>query len=385
MNLHRITNLATFEEFLAGWLLNTGCTNISGGPPIKRTFPLLSEASLIRPTMGMTFTFESIKTSRLISCHQVRPGHDTLKVLLNPFDLLGWILFMTSFTVISALLCLISVKDHVSSIIFTGRVCIEIPTVIEGSRLKKRYSTSFTMVILIWLLIAGTVLTNWYKTAFTMDMILPTRYSAPWNSISDVADFNFILPVFEGPLSAFANNRTTKTWYVTTFYQPLETKLTILSSYYGDSIRLNAYKKLALALMQSIPTIRYPDMDKSVIRVTPVLYEDLDTFVGNMSKCVKLGYLDSDENIDTILPFMNDNKNRVVFLKTEDGFFPKTWSWFGVKVRENYVLNKLIVMQSSGIYKHWVDWFKLVRPKRLFHHFKGWKSPRVERVAKLDF
>lgn len=383
-NPHRIHDSITFPEFLAGGILHKDCKNVSQRPPPKIWFPSLRQFSSIpldQAGMHMSFMLESIKPSRVISCHQVRPRQDALNVLLSPFDLSGWILIITSFSVTAGLFALISQKATSTSIFFMYRVCLENS---DELKFEGKHNTSFRMIVTVWLLFIGTVLTNWYKSAFTMDMILPTKYTKPWHGITDLTDFKFIMPLFDGPYDGFEDNSSTKRWDLTTFYHPLEGKLGLLADYHGNSSRLVGYKKFALDLMRGIPNMWFPDMDEGLIRVRPISYQESDTFLRNMSNCGKLGYIDTQESIEAILPFMNDNVNLAVFLKTEDGPFTQTWGWLSVKVRENDPFKKLGVMQSSGIYKHWVDWFKIVRPKKLFHHYKEWKSPVVEREARPD-
>lgn len=49
----------------------------------------------------------------------------------------------------------------------------------------------------IWILLIGTLLTTWYKSFYTMEMISPLKSTAPWKYVWDIPDFNMFFPLDE--------------------------------------------------------------------------------------------------------------------------------------------------------------------------------------------
>lgn len=119
------------------------------------------------------------------------------------------------------------------------------------------------------------------------------------------------------------------------------------------------------------------------LEMNVLLYRYPEHFVNNLSTCEKTAYLDTNERIDTILPYVNDVSGKT-FIKGEENGFLTTYRGFVDKgIQNNSFWEKLKIMISSGIYSYWKTWFKNSKIKRekLFQYYANWTSPKSENVA----
>ncbi|OXA49197.1 hypothetical protein Fcan01_15499 [Folsomia candida] len=108
----------------------------------------------------------------------------------------------------------------------------------------------------------------------------------------------------------------------------------------------------------------------------------------NISKCHdKLVYMDTTEHILELLDYLNDNRDGIVFMKGSDDEFLLTY--FGIQIdpyqRNNYVLDRLKVLISSGIYNWWEAWFRKNKKRKLFPHYANWTGPNFDALERRDF
>lgn len=116
----------------------------------------------------------------------------------------------------------------------------------------------------------------------------------------------------------------------------------------------------------------------------PIQYSETVRLVEKLSTCGKIEFLDTTENIASLLPFLNDNQDKIKYLSGIEPFFKVARGWKIYPVRENYVEKRLHIMLSSGIYGHWETWFRLLKSPKLFHHYANWTRPRYNAVSQLD-
>ncbi|OXA54855.1 hypothetical protein Fcan01_11576 [Folsomia candida] len=73
----------------------------------------------------------------------------------------------------------------------------------------------------------------------------------------------------------------------------------------------------------------------------PIDYNETDRLLETLSTCRKVAFLDTKENIASILPFLNDNENRVKYLAGEDSFCRIIRGWQIFPIRGNYAEKRL--------------------------------------------
>lgn len=119
-----------------------------------------------------------------------------------------------------------------------------------------------------------------------------------------------------------------------------------------------------------------------------LLYEYPAHFIRNLSNCDKTAYLDTNENIDAILPYINDVSENTFIKGVENGFLTTHYGFSESAFRNNYFLAKLKIMISSGIQGYWKTWFRnsKTKSKQLFQHYANWTgSTRSHKPQKLNF
>lgn len=116
----------------------------------------------------------------------------------------------------------------------------------------------------------------------------------------------------------------------------------------------------------------------------PIDYRETERFLTTLSTCDKIGFWDTKENIDSLLPFVNDNPNGQKYLRVVETYITVITGWPNFQILENYAEKRLKIMISSGIYAHWEGWLRLMsRPPKLFHHYANWTHPRFDAESQL--
>ncbi|OXA37913.1 hypothetical protein Fcan01_27316 [Folsomia candida] len=96
-------------------------------------------------------------------------------------------------TIVFVLTAVVHRKLISDSIYLVVGITIENSVLVSNSNYKakikgKKYRLAgLYMIIAVWTLLVGTILTNWYKTTFTMEMIVPTIYKSPWSESARLA------------------------------------------------------------------------------------------------------------------------------------------------------------------------------------------------------
>lgn len=120
---------------------------------------------------------------RIVSCYQVGIQDSQFRALSDPLDGPTWTLMVTSFTAVILFFALIPDSNWFITlgVLLENSVVGEPKSVTRG---MPGYTTGVEAVLLLWTVLVGTVLTNWYKSAFTIDMIRPVAVLAPWENIT---------------------------------------------------------------------------------------------------------------------------------------------------------------------------------------------------------
>ncbi|OXA58689.1 hypothetical protein Fcan01_06475 [Folsomia candida] len=396
-----IVTFITFDEFLGFWLLHDILPQLNmtdPGQQLGRNY-ILGQKHELKFNPEANIILEGVELFSWLSCHGVNMDNSTpLSELVSPFDWRTWILlWIILFVGISLLSVVIPIQGGASSdkISTTCQLSwfISIGILLEcsvfGVYLKSfvnRRSTCGIMsayIILAFLAILfGTVLTNWYKSSFTMEMIVPPRFTAPWRSVADLAGFTVIVPM-EAILNSFELKLTDDSIHPM-FYSMIQSKLKKRMEYVGTSRVLKEYRDFAWTLYYGGNKSTTSTNQFGQEFVKPVKYSETIQFVNNLSTCDRVAYMDLKENVINLLPFLNDNRKQVTFLKGDDGFFTSFLGWKEYPVRNSYVWKRLKVMMSSGIYAHWKRWFGLIKPVSIFPHWVNWTYPIVSMEARLD-
>ncbi|OXA39629.1 hypothetical protein Fcan01_25736 [Folsomia candida] len=241
-----------------------------------------------------------------------------------------------------------------------------------------------------WLWIFGSmILTAFYKTIFTTEVILPYKRTPLWRHIYDLEEhgFQFFLPLTpDKPLfyELYSNGTPLNNFLAFEFGSDIYE----LALYEGDFPRLLGYAKVANAFVAGDHENGWKSRDDVKPIWRELHYKRPTHLYSNLSRCEdKLAFVDKKGYVKDIIPFLNDNKDGVVFMEGADPDF--LLQQHGIQInsspRKNFVLDRVKFLMVSGIYKRWEEWFRRIRPNKLFPYYANWTRPTVEALEKLDF
>ncbi|OXA47978.1 hypothetical protein Fcan01_17299 [Folsomia candida] len=380
INPHRITNLTSFPDFIALWLFD-GIENLT----LLNRRPIYTFASS-RILMYDDYTgshaidvlFVERKMLNFLSCYAVGRQISTFGALISPFDATSWLALALSLILVTIFLGrLITLGGNKVDFSFgplvTFGVMVESSTLsgIEFSLLGKRGNVGFRLVLLVWILSVGTVLTNWYKSYFTFEMIVPFEITAPWRSIIDIEGFR----LYAGPLSLLEEGfQLTREGENNMFYVGLRHELLSAMEYKGSSKKFRDYARIAEVWLNGTFDEEFAFKPVSDRLILP-LFEP-EKFVYNVAKCdSKIAFIDRIENVEKLVLVLNEyyrhnmdvDKTRKYFKKgdsNEERFLSTPIGWEMVSLRSNFVYERLKIAFSSGIYFYWRGWFDRIRSGR---------------------
>ncbi|OXA42297.1 7-cyano-7-deazaguanine synthase [Folsomia candida] len=135
-----------------------------------------------------------------VSCYKVKSDTFILSGLTTPFDTYSWISILFSVSITALILTLLPRTCRSERFYAMIGVLLENSVACENKLFQERFpamSKVFGVRILlgVWILTSGTFLTNWYKTSFTMDMIVPALYTPPWETWLDIQGMEALLPL----------------------------------------------------------------------------------------------------------------------------------------------------------------------------------------------
>ncbi|OXA39276.1 hypothetical protein Fcan01_25880 [Folsomia candida] len=355
--LKSITNgsrkVASFHGFLASWIFQDVLKH-----DLTHVRPLYSFTPIIRlNNWGSTwniFFLHDVQTYSFVSCHQTRSNSDILTTLSSPLDDWSWALLATHFTWVVLILILLPKQLNSDGILLMIGISLE-NSVLSGSIYKAKFKpTKYPLIGLntfigVWTLLVGTILTNWYKSIFTMEMIVPTMYRSPWTTVMDVEGIRILMPfklMGEHSVDMIKFDYFRHKY----FYTQLLFRCHEIAIEPGKYKRLMVYKNRAKALVNMLRphfgmdenlNIKYksgvftdfhrPDephpFNKSVLKGYPIQsvdYNKADSYniVKILSTCEKVALIDKAENIVKITNFLNDNQEKRRFVRGDgDHFF----------------------------------------------------------------
>ncbi|OXA49191.1 hypothetical protein Fcan01_15493 [Folsomia candida] len=398
VKLYKIANLATLDEFTT-FLIFENFVNYNQSKVTNRHVFTSREsleaafASVLRPP-DVSYIMDDVETFSFVSCYKVRPEVSFASALSAPFDGYIWIFLSSSFAAVVLLLKYLTERDMLDGILFTGGVCFEISLLADYTlKATRLLSTSgkfkLYYILALWTILCGVVLPNWYKTSFTMELIVPVKLSSPWKTIMNVKGVQVIIPFARFLDKARMEFNIKRHKRIAAFYEELKERLRELIRYEGDLKLFLEYKNVAYSLWLTTMNLRSQTAQENrtwdEISIHPIEYNDTTVLIKSLNSCGKIAMMDLKENVRLILPFLNDNKNGIVYEKGDDTFFSGIRGWRVVPVRGNYAEKTLKVLLSSGIYSYWEKWFKRVKPEKLFHHYANWTHPVNDAVSLLDY
>ncbi|OXA47184.1 hypothetical protein Fcan01_18005 [Folsomia candida] len=412
----RLSNFTSFHGFLSFWILQdvielnfTNYKPLHFIPPIQSLGPSGSR--------GLNLVIYDVHTHSYVSCYQVNSNSDILSTLTSPFDGVSWTLLITCF--VTVVLLLTAVLCNCSAV-SSDRVILMVGLTLESSVLASRaiYEAKFSQrkhesigmytIIAVWIILVGTILTNWYKSCFTIEMIVPRIYKSPWTSVMDVEGIRILVPFsFLDEYDSLTVHNAEYFVYLD-FYSKLYFRFLHTSLENVTNQRLVAHKVIAkklynmllphFGLDENMTPVGHgifsssigkpPPYNKSALQdypIQPVEYGNRFEILKTLSGCGKVALMDSAENIATITNFLNDNQKRITYVKGDDDFFTEIRGWTFFPVRDSYAEERLKLMISSGIFAHWEFIYKLWKPKKLLNYYANWTHPKVEAVSRLDF
>ncbi|OXA43075.1 hypothetical protein Fcan01_21914 [Folsomia candida] len=406
----RIADLTSFHGFLSYLILQDVLTD---GFVKPKSF------HYIEPTLkmhfwrfeGFGFIMNDVEKFSFVSCYGVRGNSAILGALSSPLDFSSWACTGISFAVVVLILTSI-LRRYISD-----AVLLVVGITLENSSLLSVYETRFSRkvyptfgictVVAIWTILVGTILTNWYKTWFTMEMIVPTIYESPWESVMDVEGIRILMPFGLLWGNAFDGIHPVEYFRYKSFYVSIILRCETMRNYRGNGLLQGSHRKTANNLLEKLlphfgmdnklRTVRNGTFsrkgslnepyDKSALLefpIQPVEYEENDSYavMKSLKTCGKVALMDTQENIAKITNYLNDNQQQVTFVKGDgDSFFTEMKGWNMPPVRSNYVENRLKVFISSGIMIHWKVVYNLWRPAKLLGYNTNWLGA----VSRLDF
>ncbi|OXA47279.1 hypothetical protein Fcan01_17630 [Folsomia candida] len=421
---HNVALLTNFNGFVAFGLLQDvlhyDYKSLSPHhlvPPIQR----LPRPSNTWPRFS--FVPYDVQKFSFVSCYKVRSTYSTLTALTSPFDWEIWLFLVICFISISIILTILRKRLSSDGMLLIIGISLENSVLSSLSIYDlKKLSCNLDLpriraIIGIWTILVGTILTNWYKTYFTMEMIVPTKYESPWKSVMDVEDIQVLMPFnlldeFESNLYKFigfvlhgdffrhqqffseilVRSEPIAKGYVgykrNVVFQKMARRLVkIIIPYFGIGTDGRYYRNGTFSMYEF--KFNQPLYNKSTLSespLQPVSYRERDNkVVKRLSTCGKVALMDTKENIAAITAFLNDNSENIKYLRGEDTYFTAIRGWPIPPVRNSYVEQRLKLMITSGIFSHWETLYKLWKPVKVLGHYANWTHPRFDAVSKLDF
>ncbi|OXA48058.1 hypothetical protein Fcan01_16852 [Folsomia candida] len=392
----------SLDEFIAYTILANTLQNISIPQKIafNEKYFYHGSASLRNSRGNHQIIRLATKSCSFISCYDIKQEL-SYQVFSKPFDIYTWIaicLVVIIFIVMSFLTTWMekddvqnfkSVKNNagVEDIVIVS--CFVLLETSFSQYISRAIPTKLIPAFWFWIVCCSAI-TSMYKDVFIADVIQPYHRNPSWSSIYDLEPlgFKFLLPVtrYRDLDLLYAKGIPITTLLAFEF----SSQVAQSARYEGNLSRLLGYKKVAKALMVGDRTVgKISFTSQAPSRIWQELHYkwpwDLYT---NLSKCQeKYVYLDNTENIMEILPFLNDNKDGIVFMKGADDKFLSTHMGFQVDYthRKNFVYDQLKKLVTCGIYDWWKAWFKITKPTKLFPHYANWTKPVLNELERRDF
>ncbi|OXA44943.1 hypothetical protein Fcan01_20224 [Folsomia candida] len=196
--------LSSIQQFVAFWVIQDSSQyahlNIT---PIYRS-PMLNKFDTLSNLFH--FIIQQVQRFSFLSCYKVKPEVFILTSLISPFDSESWLCIGLSVLIIILILSALLVPVGLEGGRVTIGICLENSVLDKLKSFEERFTGQHEIVgvrILIgmWVLLAGTALTNWYKSIFTMEITAPAAYHPSWQSLLDIEGVQVLLP-FNFPMAS---------------------------------------------------------------------------------------------------------------------------------------------------------------------------------------
>ncbi|OXA46281.1 hypothetical protein Fcan01_19257 [Folsomia candida] len=251
---------------------------------------------------GIGFLIYDNRKYSFVSCHGIRSSSEMLESLSSPFDVTSWICIGICFITVVLILTSMLGRFITDGMLLVVGISLENSvldsiSVYDAIHNRKGYPSFQTyFVTAIWTILAGTILTNWYKSVFTMEMIVPTIYKSPWTGVLGMEGIRILMP-----FNLLGGREFTSDYFrYKYFYLEIFNRCNQISKSNGDNAgNKKTAKGLALRLLPYFGI--YPDLglvgngtfsrmgsssnpppyNKSALQnypIQPVEYDDTDSF-----------------------------------------------------------------------------------------------------------
>ncbi|OXA43017.1 Trypsin V-B [Folsomia candida] len=191
------------------------------------------------------------------------------------------------------------------------------------------------LLLWVWILMSGTVLTNWYKTSFTLEMIVPVMYASPLETWLDIPDMEALLP-----LNMFQVLDSESFGAYSLFHLRMHEKFTTSTRYRAiaeqlSNIKVDPSDRRKPINEESFVKEEFMTRWERILKthllryspLKPIQYSETVRLVEKLSTCGKIEFLDTTENIASLLPFLNDNQDKIKYLSGIEPFFKVARGW----------------------------------------------------------
>ncbi|OXA43274.1 hypothetical protein Fcan01_21972 [Folsomia candida] len=403
-----IAEVTSFNQFLAILILQDVFTH---GFSVKTPYHYLNHMLQLQRfrSRGFGFVMFDVEKYSFVSCHGVGQNSGMLDSLSSPFDRTIWISMCVAFFAVVLIIIAVHGGYISDALLFVWGTSFE--NAVSLSFLETRFRLKgygilgIYTVVIVWSILVGTITTNWYKTLFTMEMIVPMVYKSPWTVLMDVEGIRILLP-FSFVLGSALDRKPHDYFRFKYFYLGILRHCQRMR----DSHTENNYndRKTAIDLIKRLAPhfwingtfsrqgdVNDPPYDKSALRdypIQPIEYNELDSYgvVKNLKTCDKVALMDTKENIEAITNFLNDQQHQVRYVKGDgDSYFTdrrsKYRGWAIPPTRSSYVEERLKTFTSSGIMSHWKSVYYMWKPRKLLGYYANWTGPIGEAISQLDF
>lgn len=408
----RIADVFSFHDFLIYLVLQDVLTFGHAGQRAHTLFPIGPPGFFY----GKRFAFlmDGVQKYGFVSCYGLGQTPGILGTLSSPFDVTSWrYLGICMITVVLILTSILRRSTFDGLFLVVGLTLENSATLsVQEARPKVVGHTTFgvSTLVAIWSMLVGIILTNYYKTWFTMEMIVPTVYVSPWKNILD-EDIRIFMP-FETLLgNAFRILPSGDFYRYYYFYAAI---LNYCYLIIGNSSNLSIHgserkiaHKLFFKLLPhfgmddklrdvqngtfSVVGNEIPFFSKSSLLdypIQPVEYDDQDGYgvLKALRACGKVALMDTEENILAIKKYLNYHHQDVTYVSGAAGsFFSDFRGWTMPQVRNNYVEERLNVFITSGILTRWKSLYNSWQPINPLARFANRTGRNVAAVSRIEY
>lgn len=403
----KIADLVTFNTFVSYWVLQDVIRHSPGYVVWSHVFPSITKPPSYPGGNFNTYVALEMRRFTPVSCYGVkRANSGILAAIMAPFDWETWTCILISVSIFILICSLLSIASNGS--FFAIAMFLE-KSELSLKHISSEYISAVDTLIVTWAIMIGIILPNLYKTFFTMEMIIPMSYKSSWKSIADIEGLRILIPfnlLVETEVDSSQMSDLVQHYYffravlvrLIELYRLAEANsgldvnsnmskhlLNIIGPHFGLGVDGRTYGNGTFNRSSFGLESPYNKSEFKDIPVQPVLYREPNVTLKALTSCEKVVFMDMKGNIDAILPFLNDNRKGIKFLKgNDDTLFAEYRGWSMLPIRNNYALGRLKVMISSGIFSHWETLYYLWKPRKLFHTYSNWTHPKFNSVSQLD-